>query len=92
MGFVANAASCPDRQSLNKTGESVVLRKAVGIIVMSLGIAAAAHAVTGRPMSVLQNYDTSVTQAPEIDPASAFSALTFLAGGLAVIRGRRTKK
>jgi hypothetical protein len=29
--------------------------------------------------------------APEIDPASAISALTLLAGGLAVIRGRRTK-
>ena len=29
--------------------------------------------------------------APEIDPASAISALILLAGGLAVIRGRRTK-
>lgn len=29
--------------------------------------------------------------APEIDPASAISALTLLCGGLAVIRGRRTK-
>jgi hypothetical protein len=29
--------------------------------------------------------------APEIDPASAISALTLLFGGLAVIRGRRTK-
>jgi len=27
--------------------------------------------------------------APEIDPASAVSALTLLAGGLAVLRGRR---
>jgi hypothetical protein len=31
------------------------------------------------------------TSAPEIDPASAISALTLLAGGLAVIRGRRRK-
>jgi hypothetical protein len=30
-------------------------------------------------------------QAPEIDPASALSALTLLAGGLAVIRGRKPK-
>jgi hypothetical protein len=30
--------------------------------------------------------------APEIDPASAFSALTLLAGGLAAIRGRKSKK
>jgi hypothetical protein len=28
--------------------------------------------------------------APEIDPASAITALTLLAGGLAVIRGRRS--
>jgi hypothetical protein len=30
--------------------------------------------------------------APEIDPASAVSALTLLAGGLAVLRGRRGRK
>jgi hypothetical protein len=30
--------------------------------------------------------------APEIDPASALSGLTLLGAGLAVIRGRRTKK
>ena len=32
------------------------------------------------------------TPAPEIDPASAMSALALLAGGLAVLRGRRLKK
>jgi hypothetical protein len=31
-------------------------------------------------------------KAPEIDPATAFSGFTLLAGGLAVIRGRRFKK
>jgi hypothetical protein len=30
--------------------------------------------------------------APEIDPASAFAGLTLLAGGLAVLRGRRSRK
>lgn len=30
--------------------------------------------------------------APEIDPASAIGALTLLAGGLAVVRGRRSKR
>lgn len=30
--------------------------------------------------------------APEFDPASALAALTLLSGGLAVLRGRRTKK
>ncbi len=32
------------------------------------------------------------TQAPEIDPSSAMAGLTLLAGGLAVLRGRRFKK
>jgi len=30
-------------------------------------------------------------QAPEIDPASAMTGLTLLAGGLTVLRGRRRK-
>jgi hypothetical protein len=30
--------------------------------------------------------------APEIDPASAIAGLTLLAGGLAVLRGRRGQK
>ena len=33
-----------------------------------------------------------VVKAPEIDPASAMAGLTLLAGGLAVLRGRRAKK
>ena len=32
------------------------------------------------------------TKAPEIDPASAMAGLSLLAGGLAVLRGRRQKK
>jgi hypothetical protein len=34
----------------------------------------------------------SPVQAPEIDPASAMAGLTMLAGGLAVLRGRRRIK
>jgi hypothetical protein len=33
----------------------------------------------------------SILQAPEIDPASMVVALTLLAGGLAVLRGRRAQ-
>ncbi|HEX4240305.1 MAG TPA: hypothetical protein VHZ53_02765 [Steroidobacteraceae bacterium] len=32
------------------------------------------------------------TKAPELDPASAMAGLSLLAGGLAVLRGRRSKK
>jgi LPXTG-motif cell wall-anchored protein len=34
---------------------------------------------------------TGPVPAPEIDPASAMAGLTMLAGGLAVLRGRRRK-
>jgi LPXTG-motif cell wall-anchored protein len=30
--------------------------------------------------------------APEIDPSSALAGLTLLSGGLAVMRGRRSRK
>jgi hypothetical protein len=33
--------------------------------------------------------NTNPVKAPEIDPASAMAGLTMLAGGLAVLRGRR---
>jgi hypothetical protein len=36
-----------------------------------------------------QDRDDRPTVAPEIDPASALSGLALLAGGLAVLRGRR---
>jgi hypothetical protein len=35
---------------------------------------------------------SSPVKAPEIDPASAMAGLTMLAGGLAVLRGRRKIK
>jgi hypothetical protein len=33
-----------------------------------------------------------IAKTPEIDPASAMAGLTLLAGGLAVLRGRRSTK
>ena len=33
-----------------------------------------------------------VRAAPEIDPASALTAVTLLLGGLVVVRGRKSKK
>jgi hypothetical protein len=38
------------------------------------------------------SHPSGPTAAPEIDPASATSALALLAGGLAVLRGRSLKK
>jgi len=52
------------------------MRKVLSIILLGIGAGVAASAAT---------------LAPEIDPASAGSALALLAGTLAVIRGRRRK-
>lgn len=40
---------------------------------------------------VSENLALTTAQAPEIDPGSASAALTLLAGGLAMLRGRRRK-
>ena len=40
---------------------------------------------------VSQTLTPTPAKAPEIDPASATAALTFLAGGLAMVRGRRRR-
>lgn len=39
-----------------------------------------------------QGQSTAPVSAPEFDPAGAIAALTLLAGGLAVLRGRRADK
>lgn len=39
-----------------------------------------------------QNQSATAVPAPEFDPAGAIAALTLLAGGLAVARGRRIPK
>ncbi len=78
------------------------MSKVLTVLALSLLATTAANAMSSRPHSTYQaigvnNHQTSkdasdpagTTAAPEIDPASAFSAFTLLAGGLAVIRGRR---
>jgi hypothetical protein len=60
-----------------------VNKKILGILVLSLAAVTTAYATAVVP---------PVAAAPEIDPASAVSAFTLLAGGLAVIRGRWAKR
>jgi hypothetical protein len=45
-----------------------------------------------RPEDQDDDRNDDVVKAPEIDPASAMAGLSLLAGGLAVLRGRREKK
>jgi len=66
------------------------MRKVIGIL-LAWSLAAVSMAA---PAPTCQNATTicNVKAAPEINPAGAGAALTFLAGGLAVLRGRRDKR
>ena len=58
--------------------------------IISIGAATAAYADKGGVPDHGRDKDKSIA-APEMDPATATSALILLAGGLAVVRGRRGK-
>ncbi len=76
------------------------MSKVLTVLALSLLASTAANAMSSRPHSTYQGVDHQTSKdaivsastpaaAPEIDPGSAISAFTLLAGGLAVIRGRR---
>lgn len=70
------------------------MSKLIAIVVLTMFAGSAAYAAGHWTAS--EHYwthgakDTTIS-APEIDPASSLSGLTLLAGGLAVLRGRRKK-
>jgi hypothetical protein len=76
------------------------MSKLVAVVVLSLCAGTAAYANTWShearlgfaPAARPHNMSSGMTAAPEIDPAGAMAGLTLLAGGLAVLRGRRSKK
>lgn len=72
------------------------MSRILSAIVMAICITGTAHALTTIPPDHRHlpgpGPGPSATPAPEIDPAGAFAALTLLAGGIAVVRGRRAKK
>ena len=74
-----------------------MMSKKLAVVILAFGAVATAqagsrlsHFLESSPPS----HDSSggPAAAPEIDPASAMSAFTLLAGGLVMIRGRRTGK
>jgi hypothetical protein len=72
--------------------------KTAATLVVTLGMATAAHASWGPPPPppppswwAPPPPPPTVHRAPEIDPSSALAGLTLLAGGLAVLRGRTGK-
>jgi LPXTG-motif cell wall-anchored protein len=73
------------------------MSKLVAVVVLSLCTGTAAYAenwVAARHVGAVGIHRLAATSdmtAPEIDPAGAMAGLTLLAGGLAVLRGRRKK-
>ena len=74
------------------------MSKVVAVVVLSLcaGTAAYANNWSARSHVGFASHarvaSSDPMSTPEIDPASAMAGLTLLAGGLAVLRGRRSKK
>ncbi len=75
------------------------MAKFFAVLVLSLGSITAANADSGCPL-LLQFFHlcggtpppVKPVRAPEIDPAGAVNGLMLLAGGLMVLRGRRTRR
>jgi hypothetical protein len=63
-------------------------------LALTLGMAGTAYADDAPPYSVPPDHrdHRHFHRAPEIDPSGAIAGLTLLAGGLAVLRGRRAGK
>jgi hypothetical protein len=66
------------------------MHKKLALLILSLGAVAGAQAGSLVPVTI--HRAPSPVAAPEIDPASAMSAFTLLAGGLVLLRGRRAGK
>lgn len=62
----------------------------LAIVLVTLAGAASAHECKKDTLWASESC-RHYLRAPEIDPTSAMAALTLMAGGLAVLRGRRTK-
>jgi LPXTG-motif cell wall-anchored protein len=74
--------------------------KKIGLVLVLIAMAGVASADSGSSgclqMAFLELFckagpSPGTNNVPEIDPASAMAGLTMLAGGLAVLRGRRKK-
>ena len=64
------------------------MRKVI-LATAALAVASLGSAQMGFAKDKDKDKPKPATAAPEIDPSSAMSALTLLAGGLAIIRARR---
>jgi hypothetical protein len=72
----------------DETRKETVMRKVI-LVTAALAVASLGSAQIGFAKDKDKDKPKPSTAAPEIDPSSAMSALTLLAGGLAIIRARR---
>jgi hypothetical protein len=77
---------------------TVVRKISLAVVLMAMaGVASAGGPGSSNCFHILwldfcaPNQHPDPVKAPELDPASAMAGLTMLAGGLAVLRGRRRK-
>jgi len=71
------------------------MTKILGLALMVATMATVATPASAADTAFLffpQEHHDRGFSAPEIDPASALSAMTMLASGLVIVRGRRSKK
>lgn len=68
------------------------MSKKLVVLMLTLGAAVTAQANASNYVAINRHPNIVVYNTPEIDPASAMSAFTLLAGGLVMIRGRRSSK
>jgi hypothetical protein len=81
--------------------EDITVVKKISLVLALMAIAGVASADSRNTSDCFQIFGLNLfckagphpgpVSAPEIDPASAMAGLTMLAGGLAVLRGRRKK-
>jgi hypothetical protein len=69
----------------------IILTLAVPLVVAGVAHADIQKRAFGNTRAGIHAAVVAATSAPEIDPAGMLSGLTLLAGGLAVLRGRRRK-
>ena len=83
---------------ISTLGKDLMTTKLFAILVLSVGCVSSVYADSSSCLPILAWLGLCTpghhgpVPAPEIDPASAMSALALLAGGLAVLRGRGLKK
>jgi hypothetical protein len=74
---------------VRKISLALMLMTMAGVASASGGSSEQCYKFPWLPPICFPVYSPSPVKAPEIDPASAMVGLTMLAGGLAVLRGRR---